>query len=84
VGLIDSNMDAMGIAQKNAYKTATGASIDASEKPEERGPAGYQGVTTGPKGPGVDKAAFIADQLRRGKDQASAQRMADQIFGVAK
>ena len=73
--------DPMGMAQKNAYKQAVGASIDASEAPEQRGPAGYQGVTTGPKGPGSSKSGFIADQVRRGKDRATAQRMADQIFG---
>jgi hypothetical protein len=80
-GILTTGMDPMGMAQKNAYRLATGASIDASEKAEDRGPAGYQGVTAGPKGPGVDKSAFIADQLRRGKDQATAKRMADQIFG---
>ena len=82
MGLLDSKMDPMGVGAKNAYKQAVGASIDASESQEqERGPAGYQGVTTGPKGPGASKSAFIAEQLRRGKDQATAQRMADQIFG---
>ena len=80
-GLLTTGIDPMGIAQKNAYKEAVGASIDASEPQEQRGPAGYQGVGTGPKGPGSSKSAFIADQLRRGKDQATAQRMADQIFG---
>lgn len=83
-GLINTGMDPMGARAKNAYKTAVGASIDATEGEETRGPAGYQGVTTGPKGPGSDKSAFIAEQVRRGKDQATAQRMADQIFGVGR
>lgn len=73
--------DPMGMAQKNAYRDAIGASIDASEQPQQRGPAGYQGVTTGPKGPGNNKDAFIREQLGKGKDRATAQRMADQIFG---
>lgn len=71
-------MEGMGIKDRNAYKEATGASIDASEMPEERAD---QGVTKGPQGPGAVKAAFMAEQLRKGKDQATAQRMADQIYG---
>lgn len=74
--------DAMGIAQKNAYKAATGASIDASDQPEARGPAGYQGVTTGPAGPGPRKSAFIEAETKKGQhDPATIKRMADQIFG---
>jgi hypothetical protein len=75
------NSDPMGLADKTEYKNATGASIDATETPAPRGPASYQGVTTGPKGPGRSKSEFIEEQVRRGKDRATAQRMGDQIFG---
>ena len=81
MGLLDSKMDPMGMAAKNAYKQAIGTSIDASEPNEQRGPVGYQGVTAGPKGPGTSKAAFIADELAKGKDEPTTRRMADQIFG---
>ncbi len=72
------NTDLMGLKQKKIYEEATGASIDDSETPQ---PTTSQGVTTGPKGPGPSKPGFIAEQLKRGKDQATAQRMADQIYG---
>jgi hypothetical protein len=84
-GLIEGMLrrkEGMGIRDRNAYKEAVGASIDASEPTAEpeRVP-GYQGVTAGPKGPGSSKAGFIAEQIRKGKDEATARRMADQIFG---
>jgi hypothetical protein len=82
-GIVTQRMDPMGMAQKNAYREAIGASIDASElRGSPRGPEGYQGVTTGPKGPGPSKAAFIAEQISKGKSAATAQMMADQIYGV--
>jgi hypothetical protein len=87
-GLIN---DAMGMAQKKAYKDAVGASVDADELDQntldninassDAINRSYQGVTTGPTGPGTNKSAFIAEQLKKGKDQATAKRMADQIFG---
>jgi len=75
------NTDPMGFKQKEAYKEATGGSIDDSEVKEQRGPSGYQGVTTGPKGPGSSKSGFISEQIKKGKDETTAKRMADQIFG---
>jgi hypothetical protein len=82
-GLIEGMLrrkEGMGIRDRNAYKDAVGASIDASEEAPEV-ERSSQGVTAGPKGPGSSKAGFIAEQIRRGKDEATARRMADQIFG---
>jgi hypothetical protein len=89
--LVGPSSDPMGMAQKKAYKDAVGASVDADELDQntldninassDAINRSYQGVTTGPKGPGTSKAAFIAEQLKKGKDQATAKRMADQIFG---
>jgi len=72
--------EGLGMRDRNAYKDAVGASIDASED-EPVTERSNQGVTTGPKGPGSSKAGFIAEQLRKGKDEATAKRMAEQIFG---
>lgn len=83
-GIVSTGMDPMGMREKNAYTKAVGATLDATEPSDQRGPAGYQGVTTGPKGPGTSKAAFIAEQIAKGKDAATAQRMADQIFGAGR
>lgn len=91
-GLLSRAMEGMGIRDRNAYKDATGATIDDTEEmdPEtlahinasrEAIERSYQGVTKGPQGPGASKAGFIAEQLRKGKDQTTAQRMADQIYG---
>ena len=75
------NTDLMGQRQKKIYEESTGASIDDSEVKPQRGPEGYQGVTTGPKGPGNSKSGFITEQIKKGKDQETARRMADQIYG---